>query len=187
MATRSARSSASDLGRVLRADDLDLGLQLLDQLAGRADAHVRADERVLDLLPGLLVELAGGDEVEQHRADRRVRPGQPAAQPGQPAGRRRRPLDDDAGHFGDVRRGDDVRSASGGRRPRLGRRERAGPGGGRVVVALERADAARRRPDCQAAATCGASARYGTRPAAPPPTTATTAAMMRSSTMAQPV
>jgi hypothetical protein len=59
-----------DLGRVLRADDLDLGLQLLDQLAGRADTHVGADERVLDVLPGLLVELARRDEVEQHRAHR---------------------------------------------------------------------------------------------------------------------
>ena len=74
-----------------------------------------------------------------------MRPGEPAAQPGQPASRRRRPLDDDAGDFRDVRRGGDVGWASG----RFG--GAAGSGGASVpvpvagvVVALERADAARR-------------------------------------------
>ena len=69
---------AADLRGVVRADDLYLSPQLVDHVAGRADAHVRGDEDVFHLLPGLLVELAGGDEVEQHGADRGMRPGEPA-------------------------------------------------------------------------------------------------------------
>jgi len=80
--------------RVGRARDLHLGLELLDQFPGRADAHVGGDQGVFDVLPGLLVELAGGDQIQQYRADSRMRPRKPAAQPGQPPGRRRRLLDD---------------------------------------------------------------------------------------------
>ena len=98
-----------DLGRVAGAGHLDLGAQLLDQLAGRAHAHVRRDQRVLDLLPGLLVQGGGGQQVEQHRAERRLRPGQPAAQPDQPAGRRRRLLEGPGGRSGWLDRGADVR------------------------------------------------------------------------------
>ena len=66
MADQVGAQQRADRGRVVRARDLDLGAQLLDQLAGRADAHVGGDEGVFDLLPGLLVELAGGKQVQQY-------------------------------------------------------------------------------------------------------------------------
>ncbi len=64
-------------------------------------------------------------QVEQHRADRRVRPGQPAAQPGQPPSRRRRLLDDGARALRRGRRG---------RRVRRGLRRPAAPGSGGASV-----------------------------------------------------
>ncbi len=51
-----------------------------------ADAHVGGEQRVLDLLPGVLVEDVAGQQGEQAAAERRLRAREPAAQAGQPAG-----------------------------------------------------------------------------------------------------
>jgi hypothetical protein len=47
------------------AVDADLLAQPADQLAGGGDAHVGGDQRVLDLLPGVLVEVVARQQREQ--------------------------------------------------------------------------------------------------------------------------
>jgi hypothetical protein len=81
------------LADVAAARHLHLGLEFVHDLAGRGHAHVRGDQRVLDLLPGVLVQGGAGQQVEQDRAQARLGAGQPAAQRGQAAGRRGRALD----------------------------------------------------------------------------------------------
>ena len=65
--TRASRSSWSQrrAGLVRGVLDLDPGAQLVDQFGRGLDAEVRGEQGVLDLLPGLLVELAPGEEREQ--------------------------------------------------------------------------------------------------------------------------
>jgi hypothetical protein len=82
-----------DLVGVPGARHLDLGAQIVDELPGRGDPHVGRDQGLLNLLPRLLVQAVGGEQAEQGAAQRRLRPGQPAAQPDEPARRRRRLLD----------------------------------------------------------------------------------------------
>src|SRR5713101_326895 len=83
--------------RVPRASHPDLGLELLNDLAGRTHAHVRGEQCVLDVLPCLVIQGATGEQAEQHRTEPRLRPGQAAAQPGQPTSQRWRLLN--AGGF----------------------------------------------------------------------------------------
>ena len=65
----------------------------LHDLGGRADADVGAQQRVLDLLPGLLVEMLARQHGQQAAAEDVLRPGQARAQPLQAPGRRLRRLD----------------------------------------------------------------------------------------------
>ena len=76
------------------------------------DADVGGEQGVLDLLPGVLVEVVAGQQREQPLAERVLRAGEPGAQPDQAAGGglgdldrgRRRSLDDRRLLDGDGRR-----------------------------------------------------------------------------------
>ena len=79
-------AAATARPRVPAAGHLDLGPQLLDQLPGRGDAHVGGDQRVLDLLPGLVVER--GPATAGRAAPRRTRTATgPAGRAAGPSGR----------------------------------------------------------------------------------------------------
>ena len=156
-----------DLLGVPGAGHLDLGAQLLDQLPRGRDAHVGGDQRLLDLVPGLVVEVIAGEQAEQDAAQRRLRPGQPAAQPDQPPGGRRRLLRLAGGRGGGrgSLRGRHLRRRRG---SRLGHGGPGGAGrlGGRTRRAVLSGGGAARRRDSRTAAV------------PPPPATTTTAAMM---------
>ena len=99
-ASRSSRSQPRTVASSVVPVDLDAGAQRVDELGGGLDAEVGGDEGVLDLLPGLLVELAAREQREQALADGGVGPGQARAQPLEPAAGRLRPLE---GRLGDGR------------------------------------------------------------------------------------
>ena len=82
------------------AEHLHPGAQPLDELLGRGHADVGGDEDVLDLLPGVLVQLLPGQQGEQALAQGVLRAGEPGAQPDQPARRGLGLLDD--GRLGEL-------------------------------------------------------------------------------------
>ena len=59
---------------------------------GGLDADVGGDQAVLDLLPGVLVEVVAGEHGEQAAAERVLRAGEPGPQPDHPAGGGLRPV-----------------------------------------------------------------------------------------------
>ncbi len=87
-----AEQSAQLLGGA-GAEHLDPLAQPVDQLLGGLDADVGGEQGVLDLLPGVLVEVLAGQQGEQALAQGVLRPGQPGAQPDQTAGGGLRDLD----------------------------------------------------------------------------------------------
>ena len=93
MATSSSRSSALTCAGVAAAEHLDAGPEALDELHGRRDPDVSGEQRLLDLLPGVLVDPRAGEQREQPAPERRLRAGQPGAEPYQPSLGRLRRLD----------------------------------------------------------------------------------------------
>src|SRR5260370_1385275 len=80
------------LGEVVAPRHLDLSAQALDQVRRRGGAHVGGDQDLFDLVPGVIVELARGQQAEQRGSKSALRPGAPAPQPDHPPrGRRRLP------------------------------------------------------------------------------------------------
>src|SRR5699024_8884047 len=94
----------------LRADLLggDVLPEPVDHLLGPRGPEVGHDERVLDLLPRVLVQVAGAEQPQQALADGVLGPREPPAESLETAGRRVDPLDrgDRLGSGGDlIRRG----------------------------------------------------------------------------------
>ena len=79
---------------VAGALDLDLGAQRVDQLHRRLDAEVGGQQRVLDVLPRLLVQAAAGQQPQQALAEGAVGAGQAGPQALQPAAGRGRALEE---------------------------------------------------------------------------------------------
>ena len=98
-------------------------------LVGR-DPDVGGEQRLLDLLPGLVVELVPGQHGQQAAAERVLRPGQPGPQPLHPAGGRLGDLQRRRLGFGSAGSG---RPAPGGRvsRAAAGQRQRGRQAGRR--------------------------------------------------------
>ena len=65
----------------------------LDQFLGGGDADVGGEQGVLDLLPGVLVEVLARQQREQPLAERVLRAGEPGAEADEPSGRRLGDLD----------------------------------------------------------------------------------------------
>jgi hypothetical protein len=87
---------AQDGAHVLRrtsADDLHPGTEPVDEVLRGADPDVRAQEDVLDLFPGVLVEGLAGQQGEEPLAQRRLRARQARPQADQATGRRRGALE----------------------------------------------------------------------------------------------
>src|SRR5450756_2750283 len=78
---------------VTRPFDGDPGAQRVDQLLGCLDTQVRAEQCVLDVLPGLLVQSPTGQQGQQPLAQDRVGARQPCPKALQAACRRLGPLD----------------------------------------------------------------------------------------------
>ena len=81
-----AQQRAQLVGRT-GAEHLDALAQPLDQLLGGRDADVGGEQGVLDLLPGVLVEVLAGEQREQPLAEGVLRAGRAGRAAG-PAGRR---------------------------------------------------------------------------------------------------
>ena len=96
------------------AEHADALAQPLDQFLGGGDADVGGQQRVLDLLPRVLVQVLAGEEREQPLAERVLRAREARAQPDQATCRGLRGLD---------LRGGRLLDDHGGRRRRLGERE----------------------------------------------------------------
>ena len=92
-AISSSRSMSADLGRVGGALDAHARPQPLDELLRRGDAQVGREEGLLDLVPGVLVDVLPAEQREQSAAQRVVRAGEPGTQPLQPPRRRLGDLD----------------------------------------------------------------------------------------------
>ncbi len=75
-------SSVEQLGAVGDALLLDLGPKLVEQLGGRLDADVGADQRLLELVPGLLVDLLAGQDRADVAAEQGAGLAEPVAEPG---------------------------------------------------------------------------------------------------------
>ena len=164
------------LADAAHAVDAHAGAQPGDQLGRGGHAHVGRQQRVLDLLPGVLVEDVPREQGEQAAAQRRLRARQPGAQAVQAPGGGRRHLEhgpDDLGvvgeHRGVVGQVDDVDAAQ-----RRVARHLGVVAGARAVV-----DAGTRRADPGRAVAPGV---RGVRRAPRPLTRATTATTVRTRT-----
>ena len=64
--------------------DAEPGAQVGDDLLGRSDAQIGGEQRVLDRLPGVLVEAVARQQAQQAAAEGTLGAGQPLPQPDQP-------------------------------------------------------------------------------------------------------
>ena len=86
------------------AEHLRLGPQRLDEFGGGADPDVGGEQQLLDLVPGLVVEVVAREQREQAFAQSRFGSREPGAQSDQPTGGRLRSLGNlsELGGLGDL-------------------------------------------------------------------------------------
>src|SRR5690625_7898776 len=59
-------------GDVVGAEHLDTPAEVVHELIGGVGAEVRLQQRLLDLVPGVLVDAAAGEQVQDRSEERRV-------------------------------------------------------------------------------------------------------------------